>query len=137
MDHVKEHFEGEAPDFDRIILSLIPYYPQMLKALVSAMPFGPEASPRVIDVGCGTGTVALAIANAFPHADLTCLDVAENMIAMAGLKLACHERTTFIVGDFGTFQFDGEYDAVVSSLALHHLVSDEDKRSFYRRVYET
>jgi hypothetical protein len=40
MDHVKERFEEEAPDFDRIILNFIPHYPQMLTALVSAMHTG-------------------------------------------------------------------------------------------------
>ena len=39
MDRIKQHFEGEAEDFDRIILTLIPDYPQMVEALVAATPF--------------------------------------------------------------------------------------------------
>jgi trans-aconitate methyltransferase len=37
----------------------------------------------VLDLGCGTGTVALSILRVFPNAHLTCLYLAENMIAMA------------------------------------------------------
>lgn len=38
MNIVKEHFEQEAVEFDRIILRLIPYYTEMVDALVSALP---------------------------------------------------------------------------------------------------
>jgi tRNA (cmo5U34)-methyltransferase len=133
MDKIKQHFEEEARDFDRIILTLIPDYPQMVGAIVAAIPFEREAPVSVIDLGCGTGTVSQGVLNAFPNAHVTCLDLAENMIAMARSKLANHPRVHFTVGDFATF--DGEYDAVISSLALHHLAADEDKRNFYGRIH--
>jgi tRNA (cmo5U34)-methyltransferase len=134
VDKVKQHFEEEAQDFDRIILTLIPDYPRMVEALVAAIPFEPSSPVRIIDLGCGTGTVAHAILNAFPNAEITCLDLAENMIAMAQTKLACYPRVRYVVGDFSAF--GGEYDAVVSSLALHHLATDEDKRRFYHRIFD-
>jgi len=133
MDEIKQHFEQEARDFDRIILTLIPGYPQMVEALVAAMPFEKNAPVKVIDLGCGTGMVSQAVLDAFPNAHVTCLDLAENMIAMAQAKLAHYSRAYFIVGDFTAF--DGEYDAVISSLALHHLATDEDKKHFYQRIY--
>ena len=133
MDTVKKHFQDEAPDFDRLIVSLIPNYPQMVEALVAAMPFEYSAPIRVIDLGCGTGTVAQAVLKLFPNANITCLDLVENMIALAQAKLAHNPRVRFVVGDFTTF--DGEYDAVISSLALHHLVTDADKKHFYQRIY--
>jgi tRNA (cmo5U34)-methyltransferase len=136
MHEVKRHFEGEARDFDRIILTLIPDYVRMLDALVAALPFERTRAVRVIDLGCGTGTVARAVLDAFPNAFVTCVDVAANMIAMAQSKLGHHARANYILGDFETFEFEGEYDAVLSSLALHHLLTDEDKRHFYRRIYE-
>jgi len=133
MDAVKKHFEEEAPDFDRIILTLIPNYPRMVEALVAALPFEIFAPVRVIDLGCGTGTVAQAVLKAFPNANITCLDLVENMIVLAQAKLAHNPCVRFVVGDFTSF--DGEYDAVVSSLALHHLATDEDKKQFYRGIY--
>ncbi|HEV7965974.1 MAG TPA: methyltransferase domain-containing protein [Candidatus Acidoferrales bacterium] len=133
MDRIKQHFEEEARDFDRIILTLIPHYPLMVEALVAALPFDSRECIRVIDLGCGTGTVAQHVLDVFPNAKVTCLDVAENMIALAQAKLARYPGVRFVVGDFATF--DGDYDAVVSSLALHHLATDEDKRRFYRKIY--
>ena len=36
---VRDHFEAEAHEFDGVILRLIPFYPQMLDALVTSIPF--------------------------------------------------------------------------------------------------
>jgi tRNA (cmo5U34)-methyltransferase len=134
MDRIKQHFEEEAGDFDRIILTLIPDYPQMVEAQVAALPFESAAPIRVIDLGCGTGTVAQSVLDAFQNAHVTCLDLAENMIALAQAKLARYPAVRFVVGDFAAF--DGEYDVVISSLALHHLATDEHKRRFYGHIYD-
>jgi tRNA (cmo5U34)-methyltransferase len=134
MDIIRQHFEKEAPDFDRLILMGIPDYPCLVQALVAALPFEKTAPISLIDLGCGTGTVAEGVLDAFPNAHITCLDLAENMITMAQAKLAPHRNVRYIVGSFTTF--DGEYDAVVSSLALHHLTTDDDKRCLYGRIYD-
>jgi tRNA (cmo5U34)-methyltransferase len=137
MDEVKNHFEDEAEEFDRIIVTLIPEYPRMVEALVAAIPFDHAAKIRIIDLGCGTGTVAACVLDSFPNAQVNCVDLAENMITMARVKLARYPLVRFVVSDFSSFDFDGKYDVVVSSLALHHLVTNEDKRNFYRRIYNT
>jgi tRNA (cmo5U34)-methyltransferase len=136
MDKIRQHFEDEAREFDRIIVTLIPEYPRMVEALIAAIPFDRSAPIRVIDLGCGTGTVAACVLDAFPNAQVTCLDLAENMIAIAQAKLARYPLVRYVVGDFNAFDFEGEYDVVVSSLALHHLVTDEDKQQFYDRIYK-
>jgi|SRR5580658_135875 tRNA (cmo5U34)-methyltransferase len=136
MDAVRQHFEQEAADFDRIIVELIPHYADMVQALVAAIPFDGNAQIQVVDLGCGTGTVAKQVLEMFPHAEVTCLDLADNMIAMAKAKLGSCPRVRYITGDFNTFDLRSNYDAIVSSLALHHLVTDEDKRRFYRRSYQ-
>jgi tRNA (cmo5U34)-methyltransferase len=133
MDRIRQHFEEEARDFDQIIRTLIPDYPRMLEALIAALPFDGAAHISVIDLGCGTGSVAQGVRDAFPNAHVTCLDLAENMIAMAQSKLARYSGVRFVVGDFTNF--DGEYDVVISSLALHHLATDQVKRNFYRRIF--
>ena len=135
MDIVKQHFEEEAAEFDQIILRIIPYYPEMIRALLAAIPFDRSSRIDVIDLGCGTGTIARCIKQAFPQAKITCLDLAENMIEMAKLKLAEFPDTRFQVGDFKKYPFDATYDVVVSSLALHHLVTDEEKIDFYRKIH--
>jgi len=58
MGKVKNHFESEADEFDRIIPMLIPHYQTMVRTLVEAIPFERSMPFRIIDLGCGTGTVA-------------------------------------------------------------------------------
>ena len=42
MSDVQQHFNAEAHEFDDLILKLIPDYPQMITALVAAIPFDPS-----------------------------------------------------------------------------------------------
>jgi tRNA (cmo5U34)-methyltransferase len=135
MEKVKNHFKEEAQEYDRIIKNLIPYYHQMVEAIVSTLPFEYSANIEVLDLGCGTGTVSRAVKDAFPKAYLTCLDIADNMLQMARLKLADASETIYVNSDFYHFNFNKQYDAVVSSLALHHLVTVEDKLDFYKKIY--
>lgn len=137
MDRVKDHFESEAGEFDGIILRLIPRYEEMVDALVSALPFEPDRPIRVTDLGCGTGTVAARVLQSFPNASVTCVDIAENMLEMAKDKLSAKPGVRFVQADFNRFEFDGPQDAVVSSLALHHLATDGDKRDFYSKIFDS
>ena len=70
MDAIRQHFEDEAAEFDGLIVKLIPDYPQMVQALVSALPFDPAAPVRLIDLGCGTGTVSDHVLRIFSHAQV-------------------------------------------------------------------
>ncbi|MEJ2568624.1 MAG: class I SAM-dependent methyltransferase [candidate division WOR-3 bacterium] len=66
---------------------------------------------------------------------ITCLDVAENMIKMAKRKLSGLSDIKYKIGDFNRFDFEDRYDVAISSLSLHHLLTDDDKKNFYRKVY--
>jgi tRNA (cmo5U34)-methyltransferase len=136
MNKVKNHFEDEAELFDRVILTIIPHYPAMVQTLVDAIPFGSSESFRVVDLGCGTGNVAAQVLNAFPNAQMTCLDLAENMIAIARRKLAQLPHVTYVTADINDFEFRSKYDAIISSLSLHHLATDDAKRDVYHRIYK-
>ena len=92
IETVKNHFEKEAEEFDKIILNLIPHYAEMVEALVLSIPFEKDKQINVIDLGCGTGTISCKIKTAFPNSHISCLDIAENMIKMAQMKLPAASR---------------------------------------------
>lgn len=135
MDKIKNHFNEEAKEYDGIVKNLIPYYHQMVEALVNTLPFSNSEGIEVIDLGCGTGTISRAVKDSFPKAKITCLDIAPNMLRIAGGKLSDSPDTTYINSNFCDFNFEKKYDVVVSSLALHHLVTKEDKLDFYKKIY--
>jgi len=136
MNQVRKHFEAEAKVFDSIIIKLIPYYNQMIDALTDSIHFDNDSPIRIIDLGCGTGTVAKRISEKFPNSKIVCLDIASNMIDIAKNKLSEHKDVEFITGDFSNIDFDDKFDVIVSSLALHHLENDNCKKEFYTKIHD-
>lgn len=132
-ERIKKHFEEEAQEYDAIIQKLIPYYEQMVNALVSVIPFSKDDTFNMIDLGCGTGTVSMAVKDRFPHVKITCIDIADKMLEIAKEKIG--SDVTCIQADFNSFEFASQYDLIVSSLALHHLESEQNKLSFYRKIH--
>ncbi len=136
MENVKEHFEKEAEEFDNTILKLIPKYNEMIDSMISVIPFESSDKFKLLDLGCGTGNVTKAAKKKFPNSMINCIDIAENMIQMAKIKLEDYDDITYHVGDFSEVDFEEKFDVVVSSLALHHIKTDTDKRNFYIKIYE-
>ena len=135
MDKIKKHFEEEAGEFDDIIQKLIPYYNEILEALVLTVTYQ-KGKILVADLGCGTGTIAKRILEIYPNAEVTCIDLAASMIEKAKVKLLKYNNVEYIVKDFYDFDFEKKYDAVLSSLALHHLKNDQDKKSFFKKIFD-
>jgi tRNA (cmo5U34)-methyltransferase len=133
---IKEHFEKEAPDFDATIFKLVPFYPDMIEALVSALPFHESKAITLLDLGCGTGSVSKKVKDRYEKAHITCLDFAANMIDVAKTRLKAYPDVKYITCDFYNFDFDQKYDAIVSSLALHHLRTQDDKKAFYKKIFD-
>lgn len=134
MDNVKKHFQEEAEVFDELIKTLIPHYQDMIQALICTLPFHHKEKVKVLDLGSGTGNLSLAVKKKFPKARITCLDLADSMIQQTQLKLADYRDVDYLVGDLRDLEALCEYDAVVSSLAIHHLQRGEQK-SFYSKLY--
>jgi tRNA (cmo5U34)-methyltransferase len=135
LKNVKEHFEEEAKEFDNTILNLIPLYNEMIDSMISTIPFNSSDQIKVLDLGCGTGNVSQAVKEKFPNAKISCIDIAENMMQMAKIKLASYNDIDYYTGDFSEFDFEENYDVVVSSLALHHVKTNSDKKKLYGRIF--
>jgi trans-aconitate methyltransferase len=79
----------------------------------------PQPGERVLDVGCGTGELTSAIADA--GASVVGLDASAEMIEAARRRSPSspERRLTFVVGDGESLAYDAEFDAVFSNAALH------------------
>ena len=81
---------------------------------------------RVMDLGCGPGTLAEKLLAAFPEMNVICSDGSDEMLRLARQRLASFgERASFIQADFGaknwTANLPRQLDAVVSARAIHNL----------------
>jgi len=133
IDSVREHFDGEATIFDARVVRMVPHYREMLETMIAAIPFPTSKSVRAADLGCGTGTVAWLVKERFRKARITCIDFAPNMLALARHRLG--PAAEFDLGDLHTYSFKGTYDAMLSSLVLHHVKAGPEKAALFRRIH--
>ena len=74
--------------------------------------------PRVLDVGTGTGAIALAIADEAPTARITAVDLSPDALALARENLeltGVNGRVQLVEHDLTSGLGDGEFDLVVSN----------------------
>ncbi len=82
---------------------------------------GVEPGDRVLDVGCGTGSLAEALAARSEPAAITEIDIAPPYITYALRRLA-DPRVSFVIGDAVTMEFPaGSFDRCYSLIALNFM----------------
>lgn len=104
-------FDGLAPTWETRI------GPHHLWALDRALEDVPPPR-RALDLGTGTGVVALALADRYPEAEVVGIDLSPGMIEEARQKLSRGHagRVRFELGDASALDFPaGEFDLVVLS----------------------
>ena len=95
-----------------------------------------EAGQHVLDLGCGTGTLAIMAKQAQPGADVSGLDADPDMLKVAKYKSSqLHVPVKFDVGFTNKLPYpDHSFDRVLSSIMIHHLKTP-DKWQTAREVY--
>jgi len=134
MHSIRNDFTSRSGGYDDEIARSVPNYAMMLEYAVGSLPFDPDAEPHIFDLGTGTGALSVRILERYPNCHLTCVDMTAEMLKKARARIGDRAKVHFLEKDFYELELPEGLDAVVSSLALHHLVTDEDKRSFYAKV---
>ena len=105
-------------------------------ALVTQIKVGP--GDRVLDLACGTGTLAVMVKNAHPKTSVVGIDGDERILVLAKDKADKAEvEIEFDRGLSSQLPYpDESFDRVVSSLFFHHITRDNKLRTFreVRRV---
>jgi ubiquinone/menaquinone biosynthesis C-methylase UbiE len=99
--------------------------------LVKAAQVQPDQ--RVLDLGCGTATLALLIKQAQPNAEVVGIDGDEKVLTIARQKIS--QSGTMITLDHGMVYDlpypDNSFDHVFSSLLFHHLSTENKLRAIH------
>jgi len=93
----------------------------------------PEYTHDVLDLGCGTGLELPALFARFPEANVTGIDLAEDMLALLRERCAGFDVQTLCMSYFDYDFPPGKYDAVVSVMSLHHF-NPAQKLDLYARA---
>ena len=76
------------------------------------------ASPVIVDVGTGSGAIALTLAHRLPHARIIAIDVSLDALAVARMnaaRLNLHTRVEFLEGDL-LAPFIGSFNILIANL---------------------
>jgi ubiquinone/menaquinone biosynthesis C-methylase UbiE len=84
----------------------------------------PRPGERILDLGCGSGTLAIQISDREPQARVTGLDADPEILGRARVKAGSATDITFDEGFSNDLPYeDATFDSVVSTLFFHHLSS--------------
>ena len=125
---VASHLGINLAEYDRRIRSFIPDYEAMLNVASAAVPRGARL---IVDLGTGTGALAERCLRQATQARVVGIDLDEGMMVMASRRLG--SRATLLRGSFLRADLP-RCDAVVASLALHHVRTRTAKAALYRRI---
>ena len=92
-----------------------------------------NADCRILDVGTGSGVIALSLAAKFPDAKVTATDISEDALRLArenAARLDLTSRVTFLQGDLMT-DVTHVYDLIVANLPY---VAETDRATLSREV---
>lgn len=132
---VAEHLKIDVAEYDARIRTFIPDYDELIATAAAALCVLETATPKIVDLGVGTGALAAKCLEAHEAARLVGIDSDPAMIEMAAARLAGQSRVGFVRADFLEATVP-PCDAIVASLALHHIPTAETKRAFYASCRE-
>jgi S-adenosylmethionine-diacylgycerolhomoserine-N-methlytransferase len=111
---LKKYYRLHAPFYDLTRWSFL----FGRKVLVERIPALPE-SPRILEVGCGTGTNLVRLSKRYPSAQIIGIDVSDEMLERAHAKLQKKDNIRLLQLCYGKEQVpDGPFDLVIFSYSL-------------------
>lgn len=132
---IKHAFDQAALDYDSLRRILIPCFDDFYTTAVNIIQKDCHTRLKILDLVAGTGLYSAMVQTIFPHAELTLIDLSEEMLEKAKLRFSYMGKSPeIIVGDYAAMDLTGRYDAIISALSIHHL-SHTEKEHLYGRAY--
>jgi len=130
LEEMSEFFNARADSYDTVHVGHLDGGIESKHIIAS---FLPDQTQTIIDFGIGTGLELEEIYKRFPNAEVTGLDIAENMLRLLSERyhnknIRLHQKN-YLDFDFGRTY----YDVALSVMTLHHY-DHKTKTGLYRRI---
>ena len=122
-------FHGFTKLYDAVVRTTMPEKAFKMALMVQA---GIQPGFKVLDFGCGTGTLTKLTAEAHQEASIIGVDVDANILGIAKNKVgktASNVQLELYDGNKLPYD-DASFDRVISSLVFHHLSKDQKQNAF-------
>lgn len=133
---VARHLNIKLSEYDQRIRTFIPNYEKMLREVAGTIGMIRKLHPAILDLGIGTGALSARCLSVLPKADIYGLDADPDILALARRRLSrkMHGRLDLALGNFLDTPFP-PCDAIVATLALHHISSIRSKQTLYAKCF--
>ena len=132
---VRKAFDSMAIEYDELIRLWVPWYDELTKVTANNLTRKID-SPRVLDLGGGTGNLSLAVLERYPQAEIHVVDISSQMVDLCKHKLAeKSDRIYCYAKNFLELSYDSSFfDFIVSQMTIHHL-DTQGKKQLFSRVH--
>ncbi|MBZ9571099.1 class I SAM-dependent methyltransferase [Methanobrevibacter sp. TMH8] len=136
MKDVANQFNKIAEKYDSQRKKLIPVFDDFYGIAINSVKIE-DPIPNVLEIGTGTGLFTEMFLKKYPNAEMDLVDISENMLDVAKERFQTNTNLNFYLEDITKFEVeeDKQYDAIISSLAIHHL-SNPEKEKLYHKIGE-
>lgn len=131
---IEKQFNLIAEEYDESRRKFIPCFDDFYRAATDFIISGIEEPKRVIDLGAGTGLLSYFWYQRCPHAGYVLVDIADEMLNVARKRFQGIENITCLTENYMDGLPEGDFDAVISALSVHHL-EDRDKMNLFSKIY--
>lgn len=126
------HFMGMELKVSPAVLIPRPETSQLVDLITNE--YASKKALSVLDIGTGSGCIAIALARALPYADVTAVDISDAALAVArdnGKRL--HTNINFLHDDALNLSINQEFDIIVSNPPY---IAETERNDMEARVYE-
>lgn len=133
MRQIQNKFDEISKKYDSQRKILIPCFDEFY-GISAAIADVKTNTPRILDIGAGTGLLSAFLLDRYPEARITLIDISEKMLEVARKRFEGNDNITYIADDYTKLDISEKFDLVVSALSIHHL-EDSDKKELFKKCY--
>ena len=130
---IEEQFDLIANEYDSGRRKFIPCFDDYYENTTAFAASFIGEKHRILDLGSGTGLLAMYYFHHYPQADYILADVASEMLNVARQRFEHISNVNYSVIDYARELPDGNFDLVISALSIHHL-ENEQKQELFRKL---